>query len=155
MPLLCTWWPVWIVSFMTEAHLSKTVRQSWVQGSRGGAEGTAVCQCPHCCLEKDLGAGVWFCFLHGGRTILLSLRPRCCSQYHRVVSPHLRSHTYLESLRTEAWLEGRSGLLEEAGRLQLRTRNGCVCVSEWWCWGSDTLPLPTSLSPGPGGSWQD
>lgn len=38
-----------------------------------------------------------------------------------------------DTLRTEdARLEGPSGLLEEAGRLQLRTRDGCVCASEWW-----------------------
>lgn len=52
MPLLCTWWAVGIVSFMTEAHLSKT-------DSRGGAGGTAVCQFPHFCSEGVLGAGVW------------------------------------------------------------------------------------------------
>lgn len=72
-------------SFMTEAHLSKTVRQGWVQGSRGGPGATALCQCSRFCSEGVLGAGVWSCFLHGGRTMPLSPRPRCCCQSHREV----------------------------------------------------------------------
>lgn len=109
--------PVGIVSFMTGAHLSKTVRQSWVQGSRGGAGGTDVSHCPHFCSEGVLGAGVWSCFLHGDSTLPLLPLPRCCCQSHReviwliipttiewglclprVVSSHLRSHKCLEIL---------------------------------------------------------
>lgn len=69
--------PVGIVSFMTGAHLSKTVSQSWVQGSREGAGGTAVSHCPHFCSEGVLGAEV--------TTLCHSYLSRCCCQSHREV----------------------------------------------------------------------
>lgn len=79
-PCLCSahGGPVGIVSFMTGAHLSKTVRQSWTeQGSREGA-GAQLSVSAHTHSEGVLGAARWSCFLRGDRTMPLSLLPRCC-----------------------------------------------------------------------------